>query len=82
MSDLVTPGETGLVFPAGDVDALAGALKEALSDRERLRAWGRNGRERIVAGYSYQAAAEGLLEALRFATGQPIPAANAERQPA
>jgi glycosyltransferase involved in cell wall biosynthesis len=64
-TDLVTPGKTGLVFPAGDVDALADCLREALSDRDRLRAMGEAGRER-VREYSYEAATHGLLDALKW----------------
>lgn len=61
--DLVEHGVNGLVFPAGNVDALTAALVEALSDDERLAAWGQAGRER-VAHYSYQSATAGLLDAL------------------
>lgn len=61
--DLVEPGRNGLVFPAGNVDALTNALREALSDRERLVRWGEEGRE-IVARFSYAQASRGLFEAL------------------
>lgn len=61
--DLVAPRRNGLVFPAGNVDALAGCLKEALSDRSRLREWGEAGRK-IVSGYSYRQTTEGLKAAL------------------
>ena len=62
-ADLVVPGVNGWVFPAGDVAALAGALREALSDRARLGRWGAEGR-RIVERYSYAGASRGLFEAL------------------
>ncbi|WP_404786646.1 glycosyltransferase family 4 protein [Altericista sp. CCNU0014] len=61
--DLVHPMENGLVFPAGDVEALTTALKEAFSDRDRLRQWGIASRT-IVSNYSYARATEGLLQAL------------------
>ena len=61
--DLVEHGVKGLVFPAGNVDALTAALVEALSDDERLVTWGQAGRER-VSHYSYQSATAGLLDAL------------------
>jgi glycosyltransferase involved in cell wall biosynthesis len=64
-ADLVTPGETGWLFPAGDVDALAGRLREALADRNRLRTVGEAGRER-VRRYSYEAATDGLQNALKW----------------
>jgi glycosyltransferase involved in cell wall biosynthesis len=62
--DLVLPGVTGLVFPAGDVVALAEALREALRDRGRLKDWGMRGRERIEA-FSYEQASAGVVKALR-----------------
>jgi starch synthase (maltosyl-transferring) len=45
--DLVVPGETGWLVPTDDADALAAALIEAASDRERLRRYGEAGRERV-----------------------------------
>ena len=57
--DLVSHGENGLVFPAGDVTALAAALREAFSDPIRLARWGERSRE-IVAAYSYAHALAGL----------------------
>jgi glycosyltransferase involved in cell wall biosynthesis len=61
--DLVIPNENGLVFPAGDVNALANCLRDALSDVVRLQAWGERGRE-LIKGYSYKQATEGLIKAL------------------
>jgi glycosyltransferase involved in cell wall biosynthesis len=45
--DLVREGETGFVFPAGDVDALAGILRRVLADRELLNRLGAAARERM-----------------------------------
>src|SRR5262249_5607505 len=42
--DLVLPGETGLVFRAGDVNALAQSLRSAFSDPARLKLWGERAR--------------------------------------
>lgn len=63
--DLVLPGETGLTFPAGDVAALAAALRTALAEPSRLNAWGARANEHIRA-FSYENATAGLLAALRF----------------
>ncbi len=60
--DLVEPGRNGLVFPAGNVDALTAALRDALSDRDRLVHWGEEGRQ-IVTRHSYAQTSRGLLEA-------------------
>ena len=45
--ELVVHGETGLLVPPGDVDALAGALSELLLNPERAQRMGRAGRERV-----------------------------------
>lgn len=66
--DLVEPGQNGLVFPSGDVPALTRCLKEALADRDRLRAWGQRSRE-IVARYSYEQTTAGLVQALASLDG-------------
>ena len=63
--DLVQPYRNGLIFPAGDVSALATCLKEAFSNRERLQIWGEESRK-IVGNYSYNQTTQGLREALRY----------------
>ena len=68
--DLVIPGKTGWIFPAGDVGALRSALAEALSDPARLKAMGKAARAHIDH-YSYAQATEGLLQALEAVTGRP-----------
>lgn len=70
-ADLVAPGVNGLVFPAGDLKALAAALEEALADTARLRRWGEAGREKI-GSFGYKQVTAGLMEALR-AVGAPRP---------
>jgi glycosyltransferase involved in cell wall biosynthesis len=61
--DLVVPHQNGLIFPAGNVAALASCLREALSDRTRLRTWGERSRI-MIERYSYRQATDGLLEAM------------------
>ena len=61
--DLVEPDANGLVFPAGDVDALTASLRDALSDPERLARWGQRSRE-IISGYTYARGVAGLRQAL------------------
>jgi len=62
--DLVLPGETGWVFPAGDAAALEAALRRALTtppaELARLR---RNVAARI-SGYTYEQTTQGLFAAL------------------
>ncbi len=52
LAEQVDPGVTGLTTPAGDVDALAAALRSILSDRDKAEAMGRAGRERALAHFT------------------------------
>jgi glycosyltransferase involved in cell wall biosynthesis len=61
--DLIIPGETGDVFPARDIDALAAILTRRLADPARLHAMGRAARE-IVRGWNLEACVEGTMRAL------------------
>jgi glycosyltransferase involved in cell wall biosynthesis len=61
--DLVHPGKNGLIFPAGNINALTQSLKEAFSDRKRLQQWGEESRK-IISSYSYSQVTDGLLLAL------------------
>lgn len=65
-ADLVRSGETGWVFEAGNVQALASTLREALSDRNRLKGWGAAAR-RLIDSYDYRNATAGLKAALQYA---------------
>jgi len=67
--DLVHHGRNGLVYPAGDVPALADALRVACSDMDRLKRWGAESR-RIVGNYSYAQSTAGLLSALESVCGR------------
>jgi glycosyltransferase involved in cell wall biosynthesis len=62
---LVTHGETGLVFPHGDVRALAEALT-ALTDAGTRKRLGDNG-NRAVQAYTYEAAADAFVRAAQAA---------------
>lgn len=59
--DLVKEGETGYVFPCGDVDTLAATLSRALRDRQLLRRMGEKARARM-ANWSHVDYAEALVE--------------------
>jgi glycosyltransferase involved in cell wall biosynthesis len=71
--DLIEDGVNGLVFPAGDVQALTLALKRAFTDcklssdenRSRLAQWGKASQEKIRQ-YSYVQTSAGLLKALLY----------------
>jgi glycosyltransferase involved in cell wall biosynthesis len=63
--DLIHYQQNGLVFPAGNVSALANSLQEAFSDRKRLQRWGEES-QKIVSQYSYTQASQGLKQALDY----------------
>lgn len=65
--DLVTPGETGWVFPAEDSTALRATLTHALQTvaQPKQRAALRERVQARIAGYTYQQTTDGLLAALR-----------------
>ena len=63
--DLIHPNRNGLVFPAGNISALANCLKKALSNREKLGKWGEESRK-IIMNYSYIQATQGLREANNY----------------
>jgi starch synthase len=55
--EVVDEGETGLLVPPGDWEALAVALNAVLSDPDRARAMGQAGRKRTVAEFGWPAIA-------------------------
>lgn len=64
--DLVRDGETGFVYPAGDLDALASVLRRSLTDRDLLARMGKAARERI-GSWSHDDHLDGLARAARLA---------------
>lgn len=61
--DLVTPGETGYVYPCGDVGALATYMSALAADRRLLSDLKSRAAERVQA-YSVAAAADGVVRAV------------------
>ena len=66
--DLIKQDWNGLIYPMGDMDALADCLKRALADRSQLRTWGEHSAE-LVKNYSYEAATRGLCAAVDHVSG-------------
>jgi len=64
VSDLIIPGETGEVFPCGDIKKLAKIFIDIASRRGHLPEMGRLARRRIE-NYSVANAVEGVLTAIR-----------------
>ena len=65
--DLVTDGVEGCVFPAGDVDKLAKALRRVLATPGRAAEMGLRARERIEQ-WSFEQDLQGLHDAIRYVT--------------
>ena len=63
--DLVRPGETGYVFPAGDIDALAAILRETLPDAARRQEMGAASKRRMET-WSPREYVEGFLRAVEL----------------
>lgn len=61
--DLILSGQNGYIFPWGNVDNLAALLREALSDRERLRRMGEAARQRMTT-WSPRDNIEGQVQAV------------------
>lgn len=52
--DIVVDGETGLLVPPRDVDALATAIEQLLNDARRRNGMGRKARERVLAHFAVE----------------------------
>ncbi|MGZ8693912.1 MAG: glycosyltransferase family 4 protein [Gaiellaceae bacterium] len=65
MPELLVDGETGLLVPPADADALAEALVRLLEDAPLAERLGAAGRARAVEGFSWDVVAEQTLALLR-----------------
>lgn len=70
VADLVRHGETGLLAPAGDVNALAGHLRTLAADPDMRRALGDNARRVVAAEYSFDALSGNLQRLYNAALAQ------------
>lgn len=61
--DLIVPGETGFVFPAGDVEALAARMRQIADTPGAAARMGAEAK-RLIAGHSAHAAADRLCGAI------------------
>lgn len=64
--DLITPGETGEVFPMGDIVALARCMRKAASEPLALRRMGEAAKLRVLTRYNHEEVRRGTLAALDY----------------
>lgn len=77
--DMVQPGVNGFIYPAGRVDDLAGCLRTLASDPGLVHKM-KAASARLADTFTYEIAAQGLVEAAYFAVGRrPVPAAPPNR---
>jgi glycosyltransferase involved in cell wall biosynthesis len=60
--EFVRPGESGLVVPADDVEALAAAMRDLVADPELAARFGRRGRRSVEAEHNAERHYERLLD--------------------
>lgn len=71
MEEIIDSGETGLLVPPEDPDALAAALTELLRDPRRCRQWGRAARRRVEAEFTWERVVERMAPILEEASEYP-----------
>ena len=67
--EVIEDGVNGLLYDAGDTDALSACLVTLLSDDEQARGIGDRGRETVAAEYSIAVAVRRLLDLYRSIPG-------------
>jgi glycosyltransferase involved in cell wall biosynthesis len=60
--EVVVDGETGLLVPPGDPDALAAAIERLLADPERARALGARARDLAIQRFGVERCVDGYVE--------------------
>ena len=78
LSEIVVDGESGILVPAEDPEALAQALGALLADPDARRRMGEQGRARVREHFSRERY-EGCVLAAYAGLGQPAPGREASR---
>jgi len=68
LMEAVVDGQTGILVPSGDIDALTSALRRLAHDRDLREALGHNGAERVRREFSPAQYASGIVAAVSAAT--------------
>jgi glycosyltransferase involved in cell wall biosynthesis len=66
----IRPGETGALYPAGDVSALSGAIRRLLEDRPAAARLGRAGRDHVRANHTWTGNAQRIVALAAGALGR------------
>jgi glycosyltransferase involved in cell wall biosynthesis len=69
--ELITDGETGFAFQAGDKESLKAAITRAMNSKSSLESMGEKARKIIEENHSWQKRVETLLERLEPIIGEP-----------
>lgn len=69
--ELVHAGQSGLLVAPNDPAALSAGLIDLLSDRDRMRRWGREGRSRVERELTLESMCEGYAALYRRVLGLP-----------
>jgi len=69
LPEVVTHGETGFLLPVGDVDGMARAALELLTDKERHREFGERARQQALERFSQDVVVEQYREIYRGVLG-------------
>lgn len=65
LAEFVRNGETGLLYPPGDVDALAASVRSLVADREWASALGRAGQAYVGDRHTWLSNAQAVVELVR-----------------
>lgn len=76
LEEVVIDGETGLLVPPEDADALARALRVVIEDRDHTFALGQAARTRVVQKFSWDRAADSYMSLLCDSAGLDEPEQN------
>src|SRR3989338_4449251 len=74
LPEIVQEGETGMLVPPGDADALAKAVSSLLQDPARCRQLGEAGRARVAAPFTVEAMMDGLVSGYESVLGREVSA--------
>jgi glycosyltransferase involved in cell wall biosynthesis len=69
-ADLITPGQTGWIYPMGQIAQLGDRLTTAIAlGSAGLTAMGKNAKNKVMAEYNYQRVVAGIMQALSYICG-------------